>query len=92
MSNPDTSLLNEDMEYDALRHFARSMGFHAEIHKGFDRLRAAPGRGDACWYLQRSKKFGGRCEHEPSILKFAKAEEIYAWLNALRRAEMENPK
>ena len=36
-----------------------------QIHQGFDRLRAAPGREDACWYLQRSKKFGGRLEHEP---------------------------
>lgn len=76
---------NDDaLEYDALREFARALGFYANIHQGFDRLRAAPGREDACWYLQRSKKFSGRLEHEPTILKFAKAEEVYAWLNEYR--------
>lgn len=76
---------NDDaLEYDALREFARALGFYANIHAGFDRLRAAPGREDACWYLQRSKKFSGRLEHEPSILKFAKAEEVYQWLVEFR--------
>jgi len=73
-----------DLDYDALRKFAMDLGFYANIHQGFDRLRAAPGREDACWYLQRSKEFSGRLEHEPTILKFAKAEEVYAWLNEYR--------
>ena len=76
--------LDEVLEYDALRNFARALGFHAQIHQGFDRLRAASGREEAFWYLQRSKKFSGRLEHEPTILKFSTAEEIYAWLNEYR--------
>ena len=82
--------LDERFEYDALREFARALGFYANIHQGFDRLRAAPGREDAFWYLQRSKKFSGRLEHEPSILKFAKAEEVYAWLQEFR-AQTQTP-
>ncbi len=72
------------LEYDALREFARALGFHAQIHQGFDRMRAAPGREEAFWYLQRSKKFSGRLEHEPSILKYALASEVYAWLVEFR--------
>jgi lipoprotein NlpI len=81
--------LDERFEYDALREFARALGFHAQVHQGFDRLRAAPGREDACWYLQRSKKFSGRLEHEPSILKFALASEVYSWLVEYRAQTQE---
>ena len=82
--------LDEMYEYDALRNFARSLGFHAQVHMNFDRLRAAPGREDACWYLQRSKKQNPiAAPHEPTILKFAKAEEIYAWLQTYREQTQE---
>ncbi len=83
------SNIDEMYEYDALRNFANALGFYSNIHQGFDRLRAAPGREDACWYLQRSKKLSGRLEHEPSILKFAKVEEVYAWLNEYRAQTQE---
>ncbi len=83
------SNLDAALEYDALRNFARDLGFYANIHAGFDRLRAAPGREHAFWYLMRSKKFSGRLEREPSILKFAKAEEIYDWLNEYRAQTQE---
>lgn len=77
--------LSELEEYDALRAFARQLGFYVNIHRNFNRLLAAPGRENACWYLQRSKKFGSRMEHEPTILKYRTADEIYSWLNEYRR-------
>jgi len=78
--------LDEAESYDALRNFAWSLGFFAQIHKGFDPLRQRPGREAACWYLQRSKKQNPDVgPHEPTILKFSTAEEIYAWLNEYRK-------
>jgi hypothetical protein len=79
--------LDEQLEYDALRNFAWSLGFFAQVHRNFDPLRQRPGRENACWYLQRSKKFGGRLEHEQSILRYSTAEEIYAWLNEYRKQQ-----
>ena len=70
-------------DYDALRNYARHLGFHAQIHRTFDPARQPIGREDAVWYLQRSKKFGS--DHEPSILKYAKAEEVRAWLDDFKR-------
>ena len=32
MSNTDTNL-DDALEYDALRNFARALGFHANVHK-----------------------------------------------------------
>jgi hypothetical protein len=43
-------------EYTAIRTLARSLGFHAQVHKGFLPASAEPGREDACWYLQPSKR------------------------------------
>ncbi len=76
--------LDAMLEYDALREFARALGFHAQIHQGFDRLRARPGREHAFWYLQRAKKQNPSVAHEPTILKFSTAEEVYKWLNEYR--------
>jgi hypothetical protein len=76
--------LDDQREYDQLRAFAWRMGFFAQIHRNFDPLRQRPGRENACWYLQRSHKFGGRLEHEQSILKYSTPEELYAWLSESR--------
>jgi hypothetical protein len=77
--------LDEALEYDALRNFAWNHGFFAQVHRNFNPLLQRPGREHACWYLQRSKKFGG--EHEPTILKYSTAAEIYDWINEYRRTE-----
>jgi len=77
--------LDEALEYDALRNFAWNHGFFAQVHRKFNPLLQRPGREHACWYLQRSKKLGG--EHEPTILKYSTAAEIYDWINEYRRTE-----
>lgn len=75
-----------DEEYDAMVTFANAMGFYVNRHKQFDRNRTrANGEPPGEFYLQRSKKFGGRLEHEPSILRFAHPQEIYDWLNEYRK-------
>ncbi len=80
--------LDEALEYDALRNFAWSMGFFAQIHRNYDPCRRrADGSPGGCWYLQRSKKFQGEgAPHEPTILKYATADEVYAWLNEYSRS------
>jgi hypothetical protein len=80
------SELDDALEYDALRKFARDMGFFAQIHANFDPIRQAPGRENACWYLQRAKRL--RIEpNPPTILKYQTPEELYAWLQEFRRTE-----
>jgi len=80
--------MDEAREYDALRNFAWSLGFFAQVHKNFDPLRQRPGRESACWYLQRSKKQNPEvAPHEPTILRYALPEEIYDWLNEFKRTE-----
>lgn len=81
----------DQIEHDAIKNFARALGFYAQIHRNFDPLLAAPGRENACWYLQRSKKQNPNvAPHEPTILKFALASEIYDWLNEWKRTESSN--
>lgn len=80
--------MSEDqLQYDHLKSFALTAGFHAEIHRGFKPELQRPGREAACWYLQRSKKIHGDGAHEPTILKFALASEVYDWILAYEKAE-----
>lgn len=80
--------LDDEIEYDALRNFAWAHGFFAQIHKNFDPLRQRPGREAACWYLQRSKKQNPTvAPHEPTILRYALASEVYDWINEWKRTE-----
>jgi hypothetical protein len=74
----------QELEYDALQNLAWSLGFFAQIHRGFDPLRQAPGREAACWYLQKSNQHQPG-QHRESILKYQTAEEIHAWLIEFRR-------
>lgn len=79
-----------DEEFDHVRKIARDLGFFAQVHAGFDPGRAPPGREDAFWYLQRSKKQNPTvAPHEVSILKFARASEVLDWLYEYRMQEME---
>ena len=83
MSSPE-----DQLSYDHLKNFAWALGFHAEVHRNFDPLRQRPGREQACWYLQRSKKQNPEvAPHEPSILKFALASEVYDWLLEFKKTE-----
>lgn len=76
----------DDEEFDALVTFANSLGFYCNKHRVFDRNRTrANGQPPGEYYLQRSKKFGGRLEHEPTILSFVHPQEIYDWLNEYRK-------
>ncbi len=76
MSELDQQQLDDQREYDALRAFAWSQGFFAQVHRNFNPLLQRPGRENACWYLKLRKKFGA--EHEHSILKYSTPDEIYA--------------
>ena len=83
MSLPDHRQLDDALEYEALRTFAWHHGFFAQVHRNFNPLLQRPGRERACWYLQRSKKQNPSvAPHEPTILKYSTADEIYAWINA----------
>lgn len=82
--------MDDAESYDALRNFAWSMGFYAQIHKGFNPALARPGREKACWYLMRSKKQNPNvAPHEPTILKYALASEVYDWLAEYRKQQTE---
>jgi len=82
------SELEDALEYDHLKAFAWNLGFHAEVHKHFNPLLSRPGREKAFWYLMRSKKQNPEAApHEPSILRYALASEIYDWLLEFKRTE-----
>jgi hypothetical protein len=84
MSSPEDDLLS----YDNLKAFAWSAGFHAEIHRNFDKALQRPGRERACWYLQPGvKQFGGE---RKSILTYALPSEIYDWIVAYQKTEYPN--
>jgi hypothetical protein len=75
--------MDEMEEYDAVQRLARSLGFFAQLHRQYDPCRRRPD-GSLCgpWYLQRSKKQNpNAAPHEPTILKYATADEIFAWLH-----------
>lgn len=82
--------VSEAEEYDALRAFAKRHGFYAQVHRTFSSLAAAPGREKACWYLMRAKK--GTGEHEPTIIRYRTADEVYEWINEYLRQQREAPK
>jgi hypothetical protein len=72
------------LSYDNLRSYAWGLGFHAEIHRGFDKTLQRPGREAACWYLQPSIKQSGETTRK-SLLKFALASEVYDFLLEWKR-------
>jgi hypothetical protein len=82
------SEIEDKLEYDHLKAFAWAHGFHAEVHKNFNPSYQRPGREAAFWYLQRSKKQNPKmAPHEPSILKYALAQEVYDWILAYKKSE-----
>ena len=84
------SSLDDQLTYDHLKNFAWALGFFAEVHKNFNPALARPGREKACWYLQRSKKQNPNvAPHEPSILRYALASEVYDWLAEYRKQQTE---
>jgi hypothetical protein len=83
----DINTLGDEEEYDAIRSFADSLGFYANVHQNYN-----PSLPGGPWYLQRKKKFSGRLEHEPSILKYSTADTVIAWLNSYARQEQEQSK
>jgi hypothetical protein len=76
----------DQLAYDTLKAFCWQRGFHADIHRGFDKTLQRPGREAACWYLQPSIKQSGEATRK-TILKFSTAAEIYDWVLAYERAE-----
>ena len=77
------------LEYESLRAYAWANGFFAQIHKNFHPF---PGQERNCWYLQKSNKHNPGI-HQDSILKFAKSEEVRAWIAdyvAAEKAESPN--
>lgn len=81
----DPTDLDAQMEYDLLRKFAGDLKFHAQVHRDFDPMTQAPGREKAFWYLQPNKSW--RKESNESILRYATADEVYAWLIEYRRQQ-----
>jgi hypothetical protein len=81
---------DDQLAYDHLKAYAWALGFHAEIHRGFDKTMQPPGREAACWYLQPSIKQSGEATRR-TILKFSTAAEIYDWLLEYKRTT-ESPK
>jgi hypothetical protein len=71
-------------EYTALRNYAWSLGFFAQIHRGFDSARQPTGREAACWYLQQSNNHQPG-QHRPTLLRYSTAEELRAWLDEFKR-------
>jgi hypothetical protein len=69
---PETS----DEEFDLLKRRADDLGFFVQRHRNYDPC--MPG-GDL--YLQERRRFTG--EHMDSILKFATADRIHAYLNGV---------
>ena len=67
------------LSYDTLKAFCWQRGFHADVHKHFDKLRQRPGREEAFWYLQPSIKQHGETVRT-TVLKFSLAQEIYDWV------------
>jgi hypothetical protein len=76
--------LDEAESYDALRNYAWSLGFFTQKHRNFDPLRQAPGRENACWYLQRSNQHQPGM-HQDSILRYSTYQEVRAWLDEFKR-------
>ena len=84
-------MTNENLlSYDTLKSFCWAHGFHAEIHKNFNSSYQRPGREQAMWYLQRSKHQNPSGEHEPTLLKFALAQEVYDWILEYEKKEAES--
>jgi hypothetical protein len=77
------------LSYDTLKAFAWERGFHADVHKGFNSSYQRPGREQAMWYLQPSKK-QTNAEHATTILKFALAQEVYDYILEYKKAESGN--
>lgn len=69
---PETSA----MDFDLLKRRADDLGFFVQRHRNYDPC--MPG-GDL--YLQESRRFTG--EHMDTILKFATADRIHAYLNGV---------
>lgn len=65
-----------DMEFDLLRRRADDLGFFVQRHRTWD-----PTRGTGDLYLAPRKQFRG--EQVETILKFATADEIHAYLNGV---------
>jgi hypothetical protein len=70
---------DDQLAYDHLKAYCWHFGYHAEIHRGFDKTIARPGRESACWYLQPSIKQSGEATRK-TILKFSTAAELYDYV------------
>jgi hypothetical protein len=66
----------DDMEFDLLRRRAEALGYFVQRHRNYDPC--MPG-GDL--YLAPSRRFRG--EHVDTILKYATADKIHAYLNGV---------
>ena len=65
-------------DFDLLRRRCDALNLYVNRHRQWD-----PTRGTGDLYLMRKKKFGS--EHEPSILRYATAEEIWGYIKREHR-------
>jgi hypothetical protein len=64
------------MEFDMLQRRAAELGFHVQRHRSWD-----PTYGTGDLYIMEKRRFRG--EHCDSILRYATAEQIHAYLNGV---------